>query len=102
MRSYLIGLCNEVDSEPWYDVTKWDVWYRAERLVGHLRIDNYVNNINSYYRKMIDINDSDRKAINKIFNDVEETDRRYAQKIRVKNARLQELRDTIEKLEIPG
>ena len=102
MRNYLIGLCNEVDSEPWYDVTKWDVWYRAERLVGHLRIDNYVNNINSYYRKMIDINDSDRKAINKIFNDVEETDRRYAQKIRVKNARLQELRDTIEKLEIPG
>lgn len=102
MRNYLIDLCNEVADEPWYDVTKWDMWYRAEKLMGYLTIDHYVNNINSYYRKMIDINDSDREAINRIFNDVEEVDHRYAQKIEDKNARLLALKSTIEKLEIPG
>lgn len=59
MRSYLIDLCNQVANEPWYDVKRWDVWYRAEKLMGYLTIDRYVNNINSYYRKMIDMNDSD-------------------------------------------
>lgn len=102
MRNYLIGLCDEVADEPWYDVTKWDVWYRAEKLMGYLTIDHYVNNINSYYRKMIDINDSDREAINRIFNDVAEVDHRYAQKIEDKNARLMALKSAIEKLEIPG
>ena len=100
MRAELVELCKEVENEPWYDVTKWDIWYRGEKWLNRLTIDNYVNNINEYYRKCIDINDENEESINKIFEQVRGMDRSYAYVVKDKNEELKALAGAIHALQV--
>lgn len=78
-RSEILSILKEINSEKWYDVTKWDVWYRAEDGLGHLDISNYTNNINDYYRKKLDIEDETESGVNKIFDSCIELDDNFAE-----------------------
>lgn len=98
MRMQLLEICKEVENEPWYDVSRWDVWYRGERWYNRLTIDNYVNNINEYYRKCIDINDENEASINKIFDEVYNVDSHYSKLINEKNGRIKRLSNSIKTL----
>lgn len=95
MRMQLLEICKEVENEPWYDVSRWDVWYRGERWFNRLTIDNYVNNINEYYRKCIDINDENEASINKIFDEVYNVDSHYAKIISEENDKIKSLSNSI-------
>lgn len=98
MKMQLLEICKEVENEPWYDVSRWDVWYRGERWYNRLTIDNYVNNINEYYRKCIDINDENEASINKIFDEVYNVDSHYAKIISEKNSKIKSLSNSIKTL----
>ena len=67
-------MAQEVEDEAWWNITRWDCWYRLEEKVGMLNIDLYASDINTYYRKLIDINDVSVKDIEKIFEKVYEID----------------------------
>ena len=94
----LLSMAQEVEDEPWWNLTKWDCWYRLEKKVGLLNIDYYADNINAYYRKLIDINDASRKDIEKIFEKVYEIDSRYGMKIRNHSQNLSGIADKISRL----
>lgn len=81
-RDMLLDLTDEVKSEKFYDITKWDIRYRVESWFGHLTIDNYKNNIEGYYRKEIDINGTSHQQMQQIFNDVDEAQTSYEGKLR--------------------
>lgn len=84
MRTTLLQLVKEVeDEEPW-KFWKWDVWYRMEDLFGNLNVENYKNNIETYHRKVIDINDTTATQMQKIFDAIDELDQKYEQLFQTK------------------
>ena len=66
-RQELLAIVDEVDSEAWWDVTRWDIRYRFEDLMGWLNVDGYADNMNEYLRKQIDINGVSRARIEAAF-----------------------------------
>lgn len=100
MKLQLLELCREVENEPWYDVSKWDIWYYGEKWLNRVSIKNYTNNINEYYREAIDMNDENESAIKQIFEDVYKIDRDYAHKLELKNQEIARLIKSIKKLEV--
>ena len=66
----LIEAAKEVEDESWWDVTKWDCWYRVERFYGHLKLDYYAASVDRYYQKLIDVNGASIKDIERIFTEV--------------------------------
>lgn len=66
----LLNLVKEVDEEKWWDITKWDIWYKVEDMLGGLEFPEDNNTLNEYYRKLIDINNESAESINKIFEEV--------------------------------
>ena len=77
MRTTLLKLVQEVEDEAFWDFTKWDVWYRIEDMFGNLDIAHYKNNIKEYHRKVIDINETTKQQMQKIFDAIDELDDKY-------------------------
>lgn len=77
----LLEAARETENEDWWQVDRWDCWYRVENLFGHLELDNYTAEADKYYRKRIDINDAGIKDIEKIFTDVYNVDDTYSEKM---------------------
>lgn len=102
-KEMLISIAKEVENEEWWDITKWDCWYKVEKFFGVLEWDLYCGNVESYNRKLIDINDASVKDIKKIFKKVYKLDSSYSTKINSQGekfkskviGRLQKLRDSI-------
>ncbi|MGM9603404.1 MAG: hypothetical protein ACI3W5_17685 [Faecousia sp.] len=71
-RQELLSLVKQVEDEQWCDFTDWvgDRWYDFEGWIGQLDIRKYVDNVNSYHKKVIDKNDASADEINKIFEAV--------------------------------
>ena len=71
-RQELLKMVKEVNEEKYSDFTDWfgDRWLDFEDFIGQLDIEKYINNINSYHKKVIDKNNTTKKEINKIFEDV--------------------------------
>lgn len=76
-RDRLLSLTDAVNNEKPYDVKKWDILYRFEDWFGLLDIDHYQNNIDTYYRKVIDINDMSNQQLQLIFHNVDSVVKRY-------------------------
>lgn len=77
-------LCNaarETEEEQWWQVTRWDCWYRVDQFFGTLEWDLYTGNVDSYYRKLIDINNASVKDIERIFENIYSVDDSYGAKI---------------------
>ncbi len=76
----MLGLVTQVENEKWGDFTDWigDRWYDFESWIGTLNIRNYINNVNTYHKKVIDKNNATEQTINRIFEAVWGVDASYA------------------------
>lgn len=76
----LLYLVSQVEDEQYSNFTDWvgDRWFEFEEWIGSLNIRNYINNVNDYHKKVIDKNNSTKKAIEKIFAEVKNVDDTYA------------------------
>lgn len=68
----LLALVKQVEDEKWHDFTDWfgDRWYDFEGWIGQLDIKKYIDNVNSYHKKVIDKNNTNEDKIEEIFVDV--------------------------------
>lgn len=75
----LLSLVNEIENEKWSDFTDWvgDRWYDFGSWIGTLNVKHYIDNVNSYHKKVLDKNNTTKKAIEKIFSEVKGVDRTY-------------------------
>ena len=80
-KEQLLHLVKEVDEEPFWDITKWDIWYRVEDMLGGLNFPEDNQELNSYYRKIIDINGESEQSINKIFEDVYRIEEEFTRRL---------------------
>lgn len=72
-----MNLVKETEEEKWWDITKWEVWYKLEDILGGLGFPEDNNSLNEYYRKLIDINNESAESINKIFEEVKRIEGEY-------------------------
>lgn len=84
----LLNAARETEEEQWWQVTRWDCWYRVEQHFGLLQLDRYAGRVDEYYRKLIDINDSSVKEIERIFSEVYRLDSDYGGRIEELTAKL--------------
>jgi hypothetical protein len=94
-RDMLLKLTDEVTNEKPYDVTKWDIWYRMEDWFGLLSIDHYKNNIDDYYKKVIDINGTSHNQMQQIFNNIDATVNNYKNMLKAEVSNLKALSNYI-------
>jgi hypothetical protein len=94
-RDMLLKLTDEVTNEKPYDVTKWDIWYRMEDWFGLLSIDHYKNNIDDYFKKVIDINGTSHNQMQQIFNNIDATVNNYKNKLKAEVSNLKALSNYI-------
>ncbi len=80
-RENLLEITNIVNNEEWYDITKWDIFYRVEGLFKGIDIQNHNNNLNVYYQKLVDIHNISTQQINKIFDSVIECDAHFSSEL---------------------
>ena len=95
-----IGIAQEVEDEDWWDITRWDCWYRMDKCFGSLIMDFQLlsGNVDKYYRKVIDLNNASVDKIRKIFDDVYEIDNRYAATYNRSNSKLRNIMKHLERL----
>lgn len=73
-KAIMLEAAKEMEDEEWWQVTRWDCWYKIENFFGQLQWDKYAGKVDEYYRKLIDVNDSSVKEIERIFEQVYEID----------------------------
>jgi len=78
----ILSAARETENEPWWRIDRWDCWYRVQDTFGMLEWDAYAGNVDTYYRKLIDINDASTKDMERIFEKVYSIDEQYSGKIR--------------------
>lgn len=78
-KNELFRIVSEVENEKISDFTDWlgDRWYDFESWIGVLNIKNYINDINTYHKKVIDKNNTTKNKINEIFINVHKVDDNY-------------------------
>ena len=82
----------ETEEEAWWRIDRWDCWYHAENFLtlGIAQdIRRLSGNVDTYYRRLIDMNNASVKDIEKIFQKVYDLDDTYSAKIEDGNAQLQ-------------
>lgn len=94
----MLQAAKEVEREPFWKISRWDCWYRLEERNAGLNLSMYVNHVEEYYRKLIDLNDAAAWEIEKIFEDVLNIDQEYGQKIRQENENLREKKKRLDHL----
>ncbi len=79
-KNELLGLVKEVDDEDWCGFTDWfgDRWLDLSAWCGNLDVKDYVDNITSYHKKVIDKNNTTAEEIEKIFTDVHNVNTNYS------------------------
>lgn len=81
IKRIMLGAAQEVEEEQWWQVSKWDVWYRGQDIIVGLGWDLCCGNVDDYYRKLIDVNEASVKDIENIFEKVYGIDDVYTTKI---------------------
>ncbi len=77
----LCSAARETEDEPWWRIDRWDCWYKVEKFFGVMEWDLYAGKVDTYYRKLIDINDASVETIEAIFEKVYALDGAYAEEI---------------------
>ena len=79
----MASAAKEVEEEDWWNVSRWDCWYRMDKCFGGFIMDYQLlsGDVDTYYRKIIDMNDASVKDIEKILDAVYSLDRQYSEKI---------------------
>lgn len=81
IKTTMINAAKETEDEAWWQVNRWNCWYKVEKFFGGLQWDQYTGKVDEYYRKLIDINDSSVQDIEKIFDEVYEIDEKFSSKV---------------------
>lgn len=78
-KQQLLKIVNDVENEKWSNFTDWvgDRWYDFESWIGKLNIKNYLNDVNTYHKKVIDKNNTTSKKIIEIFDNVNDVSNNY-------------------------
>lgn len=78
----LLGMVDDVEKEKFCDFTDFvgDSYYKFQAWIGKLNIKNYLKDVDSYHKKVIDKNNTSKKEIEKIFANVENVDVTYQAK----------------------
>lgn len=97
-RQKLLSIVEEVESEKWFNITRWDVFYRIEKYFGGLDFPSNESELNTYYRKIIDIEDTSKEQINEIFEQVYATDNSFSKEIDGLVENVREINSDLEKL----
>ncbi|WP_086347462.1 Mbeg1-like protein [Candidatus Enterococcus clewellii] len=91
-KDQLLALVEEVEDEPWWDVTKWDVFYRVDKyLLGGIDFPKNSSDLMGYYRKVIDLQGTSASEIHRIFDDVYNAESIFASKIMQRKEEAEEL-----------
>lgn len=90
IKEVMLRSAREVEEEKFWQVTKWDCWYRVEKFFGNLQWDHYTGEVDKYFRKIIDINNTSVKEIENIFTDVYEIDIKYSNSMSELSSQLSE------------
>lgn len=98
VKKNLLSIVEEVDDEDWYDISKWDVFYRVEGLFGRLDFPSNANELNQYYRKLIDVQGISKNQINKIFSSVYEKDIQFANELKKINESINTINSSLNKM----
>lgn len=98
VKKNLLSIVEEVDDEDWYDISKWDVFYRVEGLFGGLDFPSNANELNQYYRKLIDVQGVSKNQINKIFSSVYEKDIQFANELKKINESINTINSSLNKM----
>lgn len=82
-RQKLLDLVDDVEREKFSDITDWigDAYYTFQTWIGRLNINNYINNVEAYHKKVIDKNNASKAKIEGIFYNVASIDSSYGSKI---------------------
>lgn len=93
----LLSLVAQVEDEKWCDFTDWigDGWSGFEGWIGQLDISNYINDINTYHKKVIDKNNTTAEGIETIFTNVNQVAEQYKSRFAAILASLSEYNKTI-------
>lgn len=94
-KAELLNLVRQIDDEPWFDPRTWDVRYRAESFFGRLKPEYYQDAMNQYYRKVMDINGTSARQIERIFSDARRRDGEFAKEIASTTAAVDRALDTV-------
>lgn len=97
-RERTIEAAREVEKEEVWRISRWDCWYQLEEVMVGLDWSRYVDEIEVYYRKLIDLNDAGVREIERIFDEVQSIDSLYAEKIAAENERIREGTERIKRL----
>lgn len=86
----MMDAVKETEDEAWWRIDRWDCWYHADKMLGGFVMDfqRLSGNVDTYYRKVIDMNDASVKDIQKIFDKVYALDDTYSARIQDGNAQL--------------
>lgn len=91
----LLNAIDEVNKEKWWDISRWDCWYRFEKLFGNLELFNYTAKSDVYYRKIVDVDGTTKEKIEKIFEDANKTDEKYSSEIEKEREKASKVADRL-------
>ena len=81
----MISIIKSVEPNNWFEkVCDWfgDIGLTISGWFGNLNIDNYLNNIDEYHKKILDKNNTTIKQLRKIFKTVRGDDFVYGSKLK--------------------
>ena len=94
----LLEVVKSVDSEPWYDCTKWDVTYRLQDLGEWLGLWDCERGIDETIRRQIDLNGVHERQINLAFEHAADIDEDYVERLRGMPERVRRAAAMLERL----
>ncbi len=96
----IIKLIDEINAEKICNFTDelGDLWYKFEALIGLLDIRNYINNMKKYHKKVLDMNDTSKDEIEKMFTQANDADKRYSMRMVAVLTKMTELTKMLESI----
>lgn len=91
-REMLLELTDEVSGEKIWEVSKWDIWYRAQQHLGLLKEGDTIEKSKIYYRKLIDIHGTTHEQMQEMFDKIDRIESIYCEQLQEHIAKMKEIK----------